>query len=46
MEWVTKKYDSSPKSWILGAVTGVHFKQIASVVCLQSVFKVGTSSTN
>ena len=35
-------YDTLPESCVLGAVTGVGFKLIASVLSSQSAFEVGT----
>ena len=39
MEGLTKKYDTSPKSSVPGAVPGVGFMLIASVLCLPSQFE-------
>ena len=38
MEGLTKKYDTSPKSSVPGAVPGVGFMLIASVLCLSYQF--------
>ena len=39
MEGLTKKYDTSPESWVPGAKPGVGFMLIASVLCLPSQFE-------
>ena len=39
MEGFTKKYDTSPESWVLGAVPEVGFLMIASVLFLPSQFE-------
>ena len=38
MEGHTKKYDTSSEGWVPGAVPGVGFTLIASVLCLPSQF--------
>ena len=43
MERLTKMCDTSPESRVLGAIPGVGFQLIASVVCLQSLIEVGIS---
>ena len=37
---LTKMYGTSPESWVRGAVTGIGFKLIAAVLCLQSITEV------
>ena len=39
MEGLTKKYDTSPESWVPGAKPGVGFMLIASILCLPSQFE-------